>query len=77
MPEGENIDEMDAIIRKKTAELTELKEEQKGLEGSLRSWTSKLRNRYHAFLNFSQGLFILYTVLFNELVENGLWNLGH
>lgn len=42
-PEGENIDEMDAVIRTKTAELNELKEEQKGLEGSVRAWTSKLR----------------------------------
>ena len=46
IPEGENIDEMDAIIRTKTAELNELKEEQKAVEGSLRSWTSKLRDRY-------------------------------
>ena len=37
---------MDAIIRTKTAELNELKEEQKAVEGSLRSWTSKLRDRY-------------------------------
>ena len=43
-PEGENIDEMDAVIRTKTAELNELKEEQKGLEGSVRAWTSKLRD---------------------------------
>ena len=43
-PEGENIEEMDASIRGKTAELTELKEEQKILEASLRSWTSKLRD---------------------------------
>ena len=46
MPKGENIDQMDAIIRTKTAELNELKEEQKAVEGSLRSWTSKLRERY-------------------------------
>ena len=43
-PEGENIEEMDAAIRDKTAELAELKEEQKILEACLRSWTSKLRD---------------------------------
>ena len=43
-PEGENIEEMDALIRTKTAELNQLKEEQKAAEGSLRSWTSKLRD---------------------------------
>jgi len=42
-PEGENIEEMDALIRTKTAELNQLKEEQKAAEGCLRSWTSKLR----------------------------------
>ena len=59
-PEGENIEEMDALIRTKTAELNQLKEEQKAAEGCLRSWTSKLRNRYE--LNFelvSWGLGIL------------------
>ena len=43
-PEGKNIEEMDALIRTKTAELNQLKEEQKAAEGSLRSWTSKLRD---------------------------------
>ena len=58
--QGETIEEMDALIRTKTTELNQLKEEQKAAEGCLRSWTSKLRNRYE--LNFelvSWGLGIL------------------
>ena len=55
-PEGENIEEMDALIRTKTAELNQLKEEQKAAEGSLRSWTSKLRDVTNWILIFDISL---------------------
>ena len=57
-PEGENIEEMDALIRTKTAELNQLKEEQKAAEGSLRSWTSKLRDVTNWILIFDIWYFL-------------------